>query len=369
MDGSIPLPTLLSHTLVAFTIEFDNEAEHHLPHQTTNHGSTADSPRAPWLVSMVMWFNCMRFVDDKGIPARELGQLAHTQAHLHGMRRWGYISIKPDPNDSRPKPPASEWLIRPTRGGRKAQEVWRPLFGTIENRWRERFGEGEIKQLRAALGTIIEQLDDELPDCLPIIAYDLFSASRGVKLRKAADGPPANLSSLPLSSLLSKVLLAFAIEFESESKVSLAICANVLRLVGEAVRVRDLPRLAGVSKEGMAMAFTFLLKQGYAVVKPESTESRFKVVQLTPKGRKARKTYFRLIGEIEERWKERVGANAIAELRRSLEKLVGEPGARSSPLFQGLEPYPDGWRAAVRKPEVLPDYPMVLHRGGFPDGS
>lgn len=28
-----------------------------------------------------------------------------------------------------------------------------------------------------------------------------------------------------------------------------------------------------------------------------------------------------------------------------------------------------GWRASVRKPDTLPRYPIVLHRGGFPDGS
>jgi hypothetical protein len=38
-------------------------------------------------------------------------------------------------------------------------------------------------------------------------------------------------------------------------------------------------------------------------------------------------------------------------------------------LFQGLEPYPDNWRASVRAPRTLPYYPMVLHRGGYPDGS
>jgi len=61
--------------------------------------------------------------------------------------------------------------------------------------------------------------------------------------------------------------------------------------------------------------------------------------------------------------------DAIRTLRESLERLVGEPAARQSPLFRGLEPYPDGWRASVRKPDTLPHYPMVLHRGGFPDGS
>jgi hypothetical protein len=59
----------------------------------------------------------------------------------------------------------------------------------------------------------------------------------------------------------------------------------------------------------------------------------------------------------------------ICSLRGALERLVGEGNAQASPLFRGLEPYPDGWRASVGKPATLPHYPMVLHRGGFPDGS
>jgi len=39
------------------------------------------------------------------------------------------------------------------------------------------------------------------------------------------------------------------------------------------------------------------------------------------------------------------------------------------PIFAGLEPYPDNWRASIRPAGTLPWYPMVLHRGGYPDGS
>jgi hypothetical protein len=53
-------------------------------------------------------------------------------------------------------------------------------------------------------------------------------------------------------------------------------------------------------------------------------------------------------------------------LRAALEPLAaGQP----SPLFGGLEPYPDNWRASIRRPGTLPHFPMVLHRGGYPDGS
>jgi hypothetical protein len=55
LGESLPLPALLSQLVVAFTIEFDNEFEHQMPHRTTRYGFTPGFPRAPWLVSMAMW--------------------------------------------------------------------------------------------------------------------------------------------------------------------------------------------------------------------------------------------------------------------------------------------------------------------------
>lgn len=117
------------------------------------------------------------------------------------------------------------------------------------------------------------------------------------------------------------------------------------------------------------MAMGILEKGHFVVVEPDPDGSRFKIVRLTPKGRKAQETYRQLLDVIEDRWEARFGEATIYNLREALEQLVGNPTAQQSPLFKGLEPYPDGWRASVRKPETLPHYPMVLHRGGFPDGS
>ena len=67
---------------------------------------------------------------------------------------------------------------------------------------------------------------------------------------------------LPLSALLSRALLAFAIEFERESDLSLAISAIVLRVLNEnGAPVRDLPILTGVSKQAISMALGFLRKK------------------------------------------------------------------------------------------------------------
>jgi hypothetical protein len=361
MDDRLPLSALLSQVLVAFTIEFDNEFEQQMPHRTTNHGGL---PHAPWLVSMVMWSNFMQFIPEDGLPVSELQrQLRKTsksmQAWLARMGKWwGYIVV------------GAGAVVRPTSAGLKAQAVWRPLAAIIEKRWHERFGTKEINHLRESLRAVARQLDVELPDGLPILGYGLFSREPDQAYPASAEPKTggAPISSLP--ALLSKVLLAFAIDFEGNSELSLAISANVLRLSGqERVRVRNLSRLAGVSKEAIAMSQSFLKKHGYAAEEPEAPGSRVKVLVLTAKGLHGQNAYRHLVWAIEERWQVRFGSEAIRSLRESLEQLVGEPTAQLSPLFRGLKPYPNGWRASVPSAERLPHYPMVLHRGGFPDGS
>ncbi|HEY3988409.1 MAG TPA: hypothetical protein VGM02_03855 [Acidobacteriaceae bacterium] len=367
----LPLSALLSQALVAFTIEFDNEAEHRMPHSTTDYGSNygagaAGTLRAPWLASMVMWWNCMRFVNDGGVTVRELARLARTATNLDGMRRWGYIRISPDTAGKAKKTPRPDAVLRPTAGGRMAQEVWRALFDVIEKRWEERFGKDEVQRLRAALRALVVQFDEALPDCMPILHYGLAMQKPDAAWPAATK---AETAKLPLVALLARVLVAFALEFERGSfergpGVSLALSANVVRVLGEdPVRVRDLPMLSGVSKEAIAMALTFLEKRGYVEVQPESAGSRVKAAVLTAKGQIVRKIYDELLTTIEARWRSRFGEDVVRALREALQPF------NESRLLEGMKPNADNWRAAVKKPEVLPHYPMVLHRGGYPDGS
>ena len=343
-DGRLPLCALLSHALVAFTIEFDNEFEHQMPHRTTNHGSNTAARDAPWLVSMVMWLKFMRFVPDEGVPLSELSRVLGMDAKSRKLwltrlgKWWGYVEV-------------NAGVVRPTAGGRRARAIWGSLTTMIEKRWEERFGQEHIGRLKEILREIVSRLPRELPDSLPILGYGLFS-------RSSADERGAPISELTLPLLLSKVLLAFALEFESDSEVSLAIAANLLRL-GERVSIKDLPKLAAVSKEAVAMSLSFLEKRGYAAIEPQSPMSRVKVLTLTPKGKHARNEYLRLVWAIEERWEADYGRNNIVALRELLTPLAGHLAP----------PYPDGWRASLPQPEGLPHYPMILHRGGFPDGS
>jgi hypothetical protein len=273
---SLPLPTLLSQALVAFIIEFDNEFEHRMPTRTMNRPATRSV--GPWLTSMAMWSTCMRFVGEHGVTVRELQRLARTPTNLHGMQRWRYVTVCPDPADPRPKPPQADWLIQPTPAGRLAQEIWRPLFSVVEDRWQERFGKAQIEHLREFLIALARQFAVALPDCMPILHYGLFSKNLDHDPEPAKPNDE-KLSGLPLPGLLSRVLLAFALDFERDAHpgsaldLSLAICANVLRVLNdEGVRLRDLPRLSGVSKEAIAMALSYLEKRRYLVAK---TDPRF----------------------------------------------------------------------------------------------
>ncbi len=372
-----PLSTLLSQLLIAFTIEFDNEFEHRMPHRTTSFGSSGG--RGPWLGSMALWANGMRLIPEAGITVGDLERQAGTPVlQLHGLQRWGYISVTPGIAGPGKRASPRNAVVRPTAIGRKAQEVWRPLAGEIEARWRERFGEDEINATRKSLSAVLGKIDLDMPEYLPILGYGLFSE---ILLEdSAATHSEQAMAEMNLSALLAKVLLAYTIEFEFDRKISLPVAANVLRFLSEqGVRIGDLPRLSGISKEGVAFATGLLERSGYAALEADP-KAKGKLIRLTSEGLEARLAYLQRVEFVEKSWLERFGATRIAALRESLMTILNKTEDGQPLLAKGLMPYPDGWRA--RKPyEVrtlafiddpagaLPHQPMVLHRGGFPDGS
>lgn len=349
-----PLVTLLSRALVACTIELDDEFEHLMPHRTTGHGATADARHAPWLVSYAMWANCVRVLGDRdGITVAELTRIAGTQTNLDGMRRWGYVTLTPEPGDTRAKPPAQDLVIRLTRAGRRADAVWRELPGVIEDRWAKRFG--DVGDLKAALSDLVGRIDTGLPDCLPVLHYGLFT--------RVARGPARPVDGLSLIALLSRATVAFALAYEADTAVSLAVAANVLRVLDEhGVAVRDVPRLGGVAKESVTMATGFLGKKGLVSIEPGPPGGRTKVIRLTDGGVRAKQAHERRLAAVEDEWRARLGDDVVGAVRGSLERV-------QDGLFLGLATHPEGWRASLRRPDTLPHYPMVTHRGGFPDGS
>lgn len=353
------LSTRLSQLLVAFTIECDNAFEHRMPHRTAfdkgGHG--------PWLISMVMWANYLRLVPPEGLPLSGLAGPAGVPK-LSGLQRWGYLSVEPEPADPRPVPPPADWLVTPTRSGLEAQRIWRPIAAEVEQRWRERFGPVAIDGLREALLALTSQLIADLPRYMPVLGYGL-AATVGAPFPGPSDDDP------DLSVLLSHVLVAWTQDFEAESPLSLALCADVLRLLdADGVPLGSLPLLGGVSKEAVAMGIGFLVSAGMA-----ETDGKPKRVRLSSRGSQVQKGYEDRIADLSVQWRERFGEEVLDDLQASVDVLVQRPEA----LAEGLTPNPGAWRgekpyryqtdAVLADPfGALPHHPMVLHRGGYPDG-
>jgi len=343
--GPRSLPTALSQALIAFTIEFDNEFEHRVEHHTGNRKG-----RGVWLTSMVMWSNFMRLIPAGGVPLHAVAANGRI-TNLGGLQRWGYIRVEP-----------ADQTVHLEPGGQRAQEVWRPLAAKIEDRWRERLGDGPVNDLRQALSATA---NPALPLYLPVLRY-----ADGMRAGHVRGAPGAVAEDL--AALLSQALLSFTLEYEDESDLSLALSADVVRVLSaDGIPVGDVPARSGVSKEAITAAVGFLQRNGYASVELEPA-TRARLIRLTNKGLSAQAHHPRLVKAVEQRWRKRLGG----DFDRLAKAVI--TGRR---LALGLQPYPDGWRA-TRDPyrartlavladpdSALPQYPMVLHRGGYPDGS
>ena len=371
--AGLPLSTLLSQALVAYTIEFDNEFEQRAPHITTvgRGGGRGEWP-GPWLVSQVMWTNFIRFIEDGGTPVHELQALAclsepTIKSRLHHLEWWRYLTFAPHPDETRAKPRYRDLLVHLTPGGERSRDEWKPLNALVDKRWRTRFGKDTADALRASLAAIVSAGDERWPDYLPVADYPDGMRATLVVPDEAPPRRRTAVDKLDLSALLSRALLALTLDYESRSDVSLTISADVLRVIGSSgTSMRDLPARGGVAKEGVTVAVKFLTKKGLVTVATDKT----KTVRLTAAGEDALDEYRSGMARIEKSWSKTFGAGTVRTLLKSLERLDLAKGIDPKPgMWRTVKPYAAQTEAIQRDARAaLPHHPMILHRGGYPDG-
>ena len=168
-----------------------------------------------------------------------------------------------------------------------------------------------------------------------------------------------------------RVLLAFAIESSASRTCrsrSALISSRVLNEKG--MPVRDLPQLqAGISKESLSMAMGVLRKKRLAVIEAEERGSRTKVARVTAKGREVRDAYRRLLGR-SETLGDAVRRRGLRRASRITRTAGGRTPGRNHPGFSAdLSLTRMAGERRRPNPRRCPHFPMVVHRGGFPDGS
>jgi hypothetical protein len=338
-----PLPALLSQLLVAFTVEFDNEFERRM--------GEAAYPGAR--LSLLVWANLMRFLVDGPLAVGELATRALCPAEgikreLGCLERWGVVVLDAVSagEGSRPRAKVREsrgrrdgwgsgrriradWHVVPTVRGLKAIEIWTPLEAEIERRWCERFGADALAKLCASLQAVVGQFEVELPLGLPV----------GILVPQEHDFPPrasGSTQAASMSALLSQALFAFANDFDREAGVSLALCANAIRVLGrEPVREAEIPRLTASSPETSGIGWQL---RPYVVLEADPEASRGKVVRLSPRGLEVQQKYHVHVEAIELDWQDRYGKRAVGNLRKALEAIREQRDGDRSRLSAGLVP-------------------------------
>ena len=171
---------------------------------------------------------------------------------------------------------------------------------------------------------------------------------------------------LDISVLLSRALLAYTVDFERESAISLPISADTMRVLTEApTALRDLPRLSGVSREAQNMATGFLSRIGCAVIEP-APGGRGQAARLTEKGLRAKAKYQRVLAATDLAMADRFGADSSRGYERTSNR---RPWAHSSRIA-ALSGRMAGKGRARRDPAAPSDGPAPrrLSRRELSDG-
>lgn len=310
-----PLPTLLGRAIGAFTLDYDQAR-----------GGEGSIPQ------LGAWANALRVVDADGTDQCQLVRRAVVSKRVaevvvNRLERLGRVAVERQAIKGRR---GKTKLVRLTASGEAGTASAAALVDSVQAVWRQRFGNDAIDRLRDALSAVVDRLPVELPhyptgygaadpsvtggDYVPEDPGPPRVPAHGqdwpVVLRK----PGRDTRRLPLPALLSQVLAAFAIDYERERFGSLPAVSNFFRFVGDDGVTLDLARaLGGVAGNGR----TLHERHRDVVVEPGRPRDKSRRVFLTPKARRQRDAYPRLVMKIEDQWREQYAA-AISPMRIAL---------------------------------------------------
>ena len=92
----------------------------------------------------------------------------------------------------------------------------------------------------------------------------------------------------------------------------------------EGTRLTTLAEHAGLTKQAIGELVTELEEHGYLERIADANDRRAKIIRLTELGRNAQSSAARILADVEEQWSLLLGADEVASLRRSLERVIAD---------------------------------------------
>jgi hypothetical protein len=222
------------------------------------------------------WANLLRLVPAAGVRAKALPALAGLSRRamksvVHASARRGLVLVEGE-------------IVRLTDAGRRVRPANALETGAC-----------------APLAALVSRLDLEHPHHVtPYGTADpSMTGGPGVDWKPVPRRQPSDTAALPMASLLSQALTAFAIEYEEARAGPIMWGANILRRIGD--DGADRASLPGAGTNGVPNL------QRLGVVEAGASE----VVRLTTRGRAMRDAFEPLSSRIEARWRARHGGELV----------------------------------------------------------
>jgi hypothetical protein len=289
--------------------------------------------------SLLLWSNALRVVGDDGVLLGEAHKAARVSRRaMRTMLQMPQWFVTEPGRGSR-----GGHIVHLSDDGSSGLDAGYKRFEVVEGAWRDRFDGNAVDRLRSSLCHVVSGLPLELP-WYPVpygpadgsvdggLGRPGHGADWPVLVRDGESGDA--VSSLPLSALLSQIFLAFAMDVEDASNASmLSLVAKLALITAHGVPLEILP-------QGFAWPGD-LPTLGLAVVEPDPSRPRKKLIRLTREGVAMRAEMESHVAAVEADWRARYGAPTIDSLRTALAVVVRE-----------LDP-------------TVPDYILVMFIGGL----
>lgn len=101
-------------------------------------------------------------------------------------------------------------------------------------------------------------------------------------------------------------------------------------LAGSGLHASDLADRLRVSRQAVAQAVAALERHDYVVRGPHPTDARARIIELTPRGRRALRVMRSNALDVEKRWRDILGEQRFGELRETLLALLSAETIESS---------------------------------------